>query len=456
MNQNNEKNSGDLNSISNNLKPQNQNNTLPENYGRERVREYTKPADNVNTKGTKNEIISETEKSTPNESNDVKKLDINFGKEKEHHNCLLGRICDNHYQIDDGIAKELIILEKIVIGKNGNDYKAYALCGTVRFDFVITVKDIIEEGKPIIKVAYLKIVESYKKGPESEKKFVSTIIAKFQDIFTNDYLFKVKKAFHLHSKDENEGKVFENNESIAFLTLGAYYRISVIETYTKEKKDPDLKHIQELLKILNTSAKGRDVAAKFEKQTNFKTHAAGKEFSFPELRATLYKIIDAAIAEKSLDEPTASQIKEARKKFSAENKVENKKDKAPASSPAKSVGKPASKAPSSGGKSSSGKSGGGGGGKPKKDGGKDDKKSDKKPLIDASDFLSPSSAGKPNEVTGKSAGFSSGTQTKEVPGSADLLNLLDVNPDLMINLYGKSETKGSSSQNKLLEQELSK
>ncbi|MDD3397187.1 MAG: hypothetical protein PHR96_01430 [Clostridia bacterium] len=443
------------------VKPE-QKNLKPENYGNERVREYIelqanskdemkKPTQEIvngkcneasgraNYEKDKQNTDCEKERIKEFDGNnfDIKKLDTNLetAQTPVYKNCLLGKIDKNKYQISNDIAKELIILEKIVTSKDDNEYKAYALCGTVQFDFIISVKDIIQEGKPLIKVAYLKLVESFRKGPQSKKIYISTIVAKFQDIFTNDYLFKVKKAFHLHSKNEDAGKVFYNNESIAPFTLSAYYRFSVLETYSTDKKDSELKHIQALLKILHSSAKGRDIAEKFEKQTKFKTQSAGKKFVYAELIAKLYKLIDSAIAENGLDAPTASQINEARKKFSAENK------KGPASAlpSAPTVSKPASKAPAQASKGDGAKSGGGDN-KPKKDDGKDkkdDNKNDKKPIIDVTDFLINNNKDESQQNKTNENGKNENMPDNRSNSVSGLINLMGNKSDAMSPIYQK-------------------
>jgi len=310
-------------------------------------------------------------------------------KKQPYENVLLGNFDEyNNYAIPEMVATELINIEKIVTSKENNEYKAYALCGKIKFEFYVSVEDVVVPDSMPQKRAVLKLIETYKTAKEqTQKDTIITTIAQFQDIFTNDFLFKVKKEFHLHSKDEDPGRIFHNNENLAPYTIGSFKnRFSQIEIFSMDKIKLVAEHIKKLLNILRSSEKGRIVANKFIKKTKF-DKGIDKTYTYKELLKELYSVIDTAVSEKKLDDETIKKVTEARKNFAKEVKLENIENKAKSGSSSK---KPSPKPSSSGSK---GKSGGGGGGKGggggggKGDSGGDSEKKKDKSLFDIMDLL---------------------------------------------------------------------
>lgn len=423
----------------------------PENYGKERVRELQGP---IQTESDKTQQTkSEQETPASNSANEEE-------KSSAFKNLLLGEIDENRtYRIPDEIAKELIVLEKIVTSKDDLGYKAYAICGPLKLNFIISVKELIQD-ESTFKVAYLKLVESYKKQQEGEKSYIVTTLAKFQDIFSDDYLFKVKKAFHLHSKEESEGKVFEENEILAPLTLSLFNRFTMLET-NKIKVNLELKHLQDLLKILNATPKGKVIAEKFIKQTNFRTEGVkGKEYSYSKLKEILYQMIDSAIQQKKLEAPVITKISEAKAKHIAEIKKETGKESMPFKE--KPAGKSASK--SSGSES---KSKGKGGGDKKKDKG-EDKKKDKgkdkgkdkkdKQMIDVLDLLIERSKNSGNQAKSGGTASKSNTQSDTTQTYAAYRGFVSkevsINPTLVYSNISPGKYHKTQNSEKQQEQEL--
>ena len=430
---------------------------LPENYGKERIREFQIP----------NSVESNINKQKLEQKKDVSNLINEAEKTPVFKNILLGKIDENRkYKISNEIAKELIVLEKVVTSKDELGYKAYALCGPLKLNFIVSVKDLVQDESNF-KIAYLKLVENYTKPNQDEKSYIVTTIAKFQDIFSDNYLFKVKKAFHLHSKNEIEGKVFEENEILAPITLSLFNRFTLLET-NKVKTNLELKHIQDLLKILKETPKGKIIAEKFINQTNFRTGGIkGKEYSYSKLKEILYKIIDSAIQEKKLEAPIIIKISEAKTKHIAEITKEPKKETTvplkekpvEKSSPKSSrpISKPKSKTSDNKKKSKDKKKDKGG--DKKKDKGKDKKDNKKsKEIIDILEILIERNKNvgkqeKSSETAKSSTQTDNPSQYLQYRGlvSKEPLNLGSVYSETTTNTYPK--TKNS---NKQQEQELNR
>ncbi|MDD4685889.1 MAG: hypothetical protein PHI76_01200 [Clostridia bacterium] len=351
--------------------------------GREKVKIPDKEVSQYQTKST---VTGEN--TAGNNREQEKKPQEEKEKKQPYEDVLLGNFdSNNNYEIPEMVAAELLNIEKIVIGKENNDYKAYALCGEIRLEFYISVEDIIIPDSMPEKRAVLKLIEKYRTDKaQTQKDTIITTVSHYQDIFTNDFLFKVRKEFHLNSKDEVPGRVFHNNENIAPFIVGSFKnRFSQIEIVGMDKVKSMAQHIKELISILRSSEKGRNVANKFLKKTKFDKNQIDKTYTYKELLKELYSAIDIAISEKNLDTETIKKITEARKAFAKEVKLEGAgaKSKAGSSGSAKKSGKKSSSSSRSSG--SKGKSGGGG----KGGGGEGDagKKKDDKSLFDIMDLL---------------------------------------------------------------------
>lgn len=297
-------------------------------------------------------------------------------------NLLVGNFNENgEYKILDIIVKELVSLQKIIEFKDEKEYKATAVISKVKLNFVVIIEDLPDNKK----LATLKLVENLVVA-KIYKSTITTPLSKFEDFNTDNFLYKVRKAFHLISKDEQSGKVDIKD-----------YVSPPIELYTELKKKQDYfsklmlerevienKYITNIFNILRKTEKGNSILKKFVgivKANQLDKNTANKFMVF---RQILDRIIEEETTQNTFDIKDQIKIKEARTIYlqeikTAEKKFEKEQDSilGKSSLKPKAPSKPAMSKSSGGGGGDSGggskSKGGGGGGKSGGDSGKSDK-----------------------------------------------------------------------------------
>ncbi|MDD4408400.1 MAG: hypothetical protein PHC47_00955 [Clostridia bacterium] len=306
------------------------------------------------------------------------KVLIEFSKKS-----LLGEFTpEGFYYISEIIATELTSLQKIITNKTTSEYEAYAMCGKLKFQFLVTIEERTNENGEKISITFLKLYETYIKA--GEKKNLKTPIARFSEKSNPNFLFTVKKVFNLNTEGETDGRTFSKENEILAPSILSIFRNRFYQYEIKriESENAELKYIKAIIKILREDKNGKEVVDEFISKTKYGSRQGGKKVSPTDLRKTLDELVEKAVAKKLLHKVTILKIEEVRKKS------EFKYDKKGAEKSA-TAGKGGGK---SGGKSAGGGgSKGGGGGSKGGDGGKKDKgkkdKSKKDGLFDIEDFL---------------------------------------------------------------------
>lgn len=301
-------------------------------------------------------------------------------------NILVGNFNENNeYKILDIVNRELIKLQKVIEYKDEKEYRATANVNKVKLNFIVSI-EILPENKVS---ATLKLVENMVVA-KMYKSTITTQLSKFIDNGSDNFLFKVRKAFHLVSKDELNGKVDIRDYVAPPIELYTELK-KKHEFYEKmifEREQKDKAYITAVLNILRKSKNGNLILKKFVgiiKDKNLDKDKSNNIFIF---RHILDKVIEEETLQNNLDISDCIKIKEARILYLEEikeahtthdknnetilGKVTPKSKSAAKSSSSKKNGGSSS----DGGSKSKGGGGKSGGGGDKKDSGKKKDKDD--------------------------------------------------------------------------------
>ncbi|MDD4815984.1 MAG: hypothetical protein PHQ62_02485 [Clostridia bacterium] len=296
-------------------------------------------------------------------------------------NSLVGNFNEkNEYIILDIIIKELINLQKLIEFKDDSQYKATAVVNKVKLNFVVTIEDLPENKK----MATLKLIEDFVVA-KIYKSSITTQLAKLTENNTDNFLFNVKKAFHLVSKEELNGKIDLKNYVGPPIELFTELKKKqdIWSIFCKENEDIENKYLSAIFKFLKTAKNGNEVVKKFVNLVRTNQLDKNAQNKFLVFRQILDKIVDEEILQSKFDIEENKKIKEARTTLLEDLKTIEKHLKQEKEGilgtnnlKPKSPSKPSVKAKteSPGGSGGGSKGGGGGGSK----GGGDSKKEDTK------------------------------------------------------------------------------
>ena len=310
-------------------------------------------------------------------------------------NGLIGNFDDEGmYQIPQLHRHELINMEKLITEKTRDYYTANSQISGKTLNFIVDIK-----GDETSLTASLKLVEQVK-IQDTTLFTLTTELAKYSDINSPDFLFKLRKNFHLRNKDENVGVTsWKDYTAPASNVVGELvFKASELEIMSKGRDSIDSVYITALILALKSTKNGKVVIRQFLKEVRSKKYNALETSKFMTYRQIMDALVSEALVKRLIDASQLAKINQAKTAYAQSLKpiITANKDEAREKAemalavPSKSAGGKAKsgggkkKSKGGGGKSGGGKSGGGGGGKSgggKKKGGdkKGGKKEEKKP-----------------------------------------------------------------------------
>lgn len=309
-------------------------------------------------------------------------------------NALIGNFDKNfQYKIYDIIIPELINIEKTIEEKTADKYIAFAILDKTKLNFVVT----LEKLKNDLLSATLKLVEKVVVA----KIFTTTItttLQTFTDYDSPDFLYKVRKAFHLVAVGENAGKgsITDYISPPIELLTEILRKKELLEQLKFNREVVERKYVANVLQELRKTESGSVIVKSFVKTLKKNKLEQVQNNKIILYRQLLDKILEDEATKSRLNKEQLEKILAFRTAYieefrnqskNYEKKAENEtilgadkpkpKIEAKSSSPSKSSG--------GGGKSGGGSKGGGG----SKDGGKkDDKKKDDKKKEETKLYLS--------------------------------------------------------------------
>ena len=184
---------------------------------------------------------------------------------------------EGEYIIDDSVVDELVKMPKSVLNSFHNMIFCQSLVVT---EFIekeqFVVKTVVDENNPRIKISTLEVTEKVNKVEGYIVNTISTPIAQFVDVDSEQYYEKMFDAFNIHDASD-----FQQEEISKFtkgsVSLRRKYVVALNHLCNKKIMEVDKNAYLKKLEILKKSGKVGEVALKsFEERLKKNPHVAAQ------------------------------------------------------------------------------------------------------------------------------------------------------------------------------------